>query len=152
MIAKPVVKDKFWIVEDNGNKIATIQAVEKGGFVYVHDTKREPFPSIKVLTKKYNITFSNTKVKLPKEDTHHCYGYPTSGKPYNQIWDVQRKLAIYTKNAKSRSLYCAGYYAVNYGAGLQSEYCPKNITLSRYEFSGPFKTKEELTQFIKAHK
>jgi hypothetical protein len=149
MIAKSVVKNKFWVVEENGKKIATIQATD-AGFVYVHDNEREKFATIKVLTKKYNITFDTARYRPAKEDTHHCYGYPTSSKPYNQIWDVQRKLPIYTKTEKSRSLYCAGYYAIKFGAGYVAEYCPKNITTSRNEFVGPFKTKEQLQEFLAA--
>jgi hypothetical protein len=57
IIAKPVVKNKFWIVEEGGEKIATIQAIEEGGFAYVHDEQRELFPSIKMISKKYNIEF-----------------------------------------------------------------------------------------------
>ena len=152
MIAKPVVKGKFWVVEDNGKKIATIQATEGGNFVYVHDNEREKFPSIKGLSKKYNITFETAKFKPPKEDSHHCYGYPTSGKPHNQIYDVQRKIAIYTKTAKSRSLFCAGYFAIKFNNSWVSEYCPKNITVSRYEFAGPFKTKDELKVFLDSKK
>jgi hypothetical protein len=151
MIAKPVLKNKFWVVEDNGKKIATIQATDVG-FVYVHNDEREKFPSIKGLSKKYNITFETVKFKPPKEDTHHCYGYPTSCKPHNQIYDVQRKLGIYTKTEKSRSLYCAGYFAIKYNDSWVSEYCPKNITINRYKFSGPFKTKDELKVFLNSKK
>ena len=32
--ATPVVKDKFWIVEQDGEKVGNIQAVEEGGFVF----------------------------------------------------------------------------------------------------------------------
>ena len=38
-VAKPVVKNKYWIVESEGNKIATIQAVEGGNVAYVQDNK-----------------------------------------------------------------------------------------------------------------
>ena len=62
--AKPIVDGKFWIVEEAGEKIATIQAVEEGGFVYVHDEARELFPSIKILQKTYNIEF--VKAEKPK--------------------------------------------------------------------------------------
>jgi hypothetical protein len=151
MIAKPVLKNKFWVVEDNGKKIATIQATDVG-FVYVHNDEREKFPSIKNLSKKYNITFENTKFKPPKEDSHHCYGYPTSCKPHNQIYDVQRRLPIFTKTDKSRSLYCAGYYVIKLGGSYVTEYCPKNITISRNEFFGPFKTKDEQKAFINSKK
>ena len=56
-IAKPVVKNKYWIVEEDGNKVATIQAVEEGGFSFVQDNTREKFASIKMISKKYNIEF-----------------------------------------------------------------------------------------------
>jgi hypothetical protein len=58
-IAKPVVKNKFWVVEDHGQKIATIQARDDGGFVYVHDEQREYFPNVKNIKQKYDIKFSN---------------------------------------------------------------------------------------------
>lgn len=142
LLAKPVVKNKYWIVEDSGSKIATIQAIDEGGYAYVHDDQRERFDTIKMLSKKYNIHFDNSKPPKPMV-THDCYGFPASGKPYNQVWDVQRKLPIYSKNLKSKSLYCAGYYVVKFNNSWIREYSPKNITLARYEFFGPFKTVEE---------
>ena len=41
LLAKPVVKNKYWIVEESGNKVATIQAVEGGValFQFVHHTQ-----------------------------------------------------------------------------------------------------------------
>ena len=57
LIAKPVVKNKMWIVESLGTKVGNIMAVDEGGVVYVHDDQREAFPSIKLLQKKYNIEF-----------------------------------------------------------------------------------------------
>ena len=150
MIAKPVVKNKFWIVEDEGQKIATIQAVEQGGFVYVHDSERQRFPSIKVLSSAFNLKFDSSKPAKTKETTA-CYSYPCQGTPHNQIWDVQRRLPLYSKTAKSRSFFCAGYYAIKYSNIWVTEYCPKNITVSRYEYAGPFKTAEEADQYAKAH-
>ena len=36
LLAKTILKNKFWIVEDStNNKVATIQAVEDGSFVFV---------------------------------------------------------------------------------------------------------------------
>jgi hypothetical protein len=142
IVAKPVIKNKYWIVESDGAKIATIQAIEEGGFAYVHDNQREQFPTIKLLSKKYNIVFDNAKpIKI--KVGHECYGFPCSSKPYNQVWDVQRRLPIYSKEIKSKSLYCAGYYAVKFNNAWITEYCPKNITISRYDYFGPFETKDE---------
>ena len=61
-IAKPIVKNKFWIVERDGEKLATIQAIdEDGGYAYVHDDQREVFPTIKLLSSKYNIEFARAE-------------------------------------------------------------------------------------------
>ena len=145
MIAKSVVKNKFWIVEDEGQKIATIQAVDQGGFVYVHASERQRFPSIKMLSTAFNLKFDSTKPAKVKE-AGSCYGFPCTGTAHNQIWDVQRRLPLYTKSAKSRSFFCAGYYAVKYSNIWVTEYCPKSIAIARYEYAGPFKTREQADQ------
>jgi hypothetical protein len=150
LIAKPVIKNKFWVVEDSGQKIATIQAREDGGYAYVHDEQREYFPSVKNLKQKYNIKFG-TAEKIKKENTKTVYGYPISGKAYNQVWDIQRRLPIYSKTPKSKSLLCAGYYLIKLNCTWIEHFCPKNITVGRYEYLGPFKTKDEMNKTLKAH-
>lgn len=147
-IAKPVVKDKFWVVEDQGHRVATIQATVDGGFVYVHDDEREHIPSLKVLKQKYNIKFGPASKPL-KEETVTVYGYPISGRSYNQVYDVQKKLPVYSKTPKSRSMFCAGYYLVKINQAWIENFCPKNITLNRYPYLGPFKTEAEMKQHLK---
>ena len=147
-IAKPVVKDKFWVVEDHGTRVATIQATVDGGFVYVHDDEREHIPSLKVLKQKYNIKFGAAS-KPSKEETVTVYGYPITGRSYNQVYDVQKKLPVYSKTAKSRSMFCAGYYLVKINQAWIEHFCPKNITLNRYPYMGPFKTEQAMKQSLK---
>ncbi len=144
-IAKPVVKNKFWVVEDRGQKIATIQARDDGGFVYVHDNKREYFPTTKLLTKQLNIKFINLIQQQPKLN-NLVYGYPVRGKAYNEVFDVVRKLPIYSKTPKSKSLYCAGYYLILFNGQWTMSFCPKNITLNRYQYLGPYPTQTESEQ------
>lgn len=148
-IAKPVVKNKFWVVEDQGHRVATIQAVEDGGFVYVHDEQRERFASIKLLSKQYNITFDKAAKNSTKAAENHIHGYPTQAKPHNELYDVSRRLPVYTKTAKSKSYFCAGYYIVQYDSHWAKEYCPKLITLNRYSFRGPFATQEQMLQELR---
>jgi hypothetical protein len=148
-IAKPVVKNKFWVVEDQGHRVATIQAVEDGGFVYVHDDQRERFTSIKILSKQYNITFDKVNKKSTKAEGNDIHGYPTQARPHNELYDVTRKLPVYTKTAKSKSYFCAGYYIVQFESHWAKAYCPKLITLNRYPFRGPFATQEEMLQELR---
>jgi hypothetical protein len=139
-IAKPVIKNKFWIVERNGEQCATIQAIDEGGgYAYVHDQLREYFPSIKLLSKKHNIVFSKAE-KAVSVDSNNIYGFPTSSKPHNALFDIQRYLPIYTKSSKSKSFFGAGYYAIKTSSLWTKQFCPKLITLNRYEYCGPFST------------
>jgi hypothetical protein len=150
LIAKTVVKNKFWIVEDQGTKVATIQAVEDGGFVYVHDDERERFATIKLLSKTYNVTFDKTVEKKEKSaESHEVHGFPTSQRAWNVLWDVKHQFPVYTKTSKSKSYYCAGYYVIKFNNGWVKSYCPKFITLNRYEFKGPFKTKAEMQEQLR---
>jgi hypothetical protein len=148
LVAKPVVKNKFWVVENSGEKIATIQARHDGGYVYVHDDQREYFSTVRALKEAYNIKFGSL-TKAPKESKNHVYGFPISGRAFNRVWDVQRKLPVYTKTLKSRSYFCAGYYLIKFNGTWSFAFCPKNITLSRYEFVGPFRTGDEAKQLVK---
>jgi hypothetical protein len=151
LIAKPVVKNKMWIVEAyTGTKVGNIMAIEEGGFVYVHDEQREQFANIKLLSKKYNIVFAKAeKIKKEKQDVYEVYGYPTNNQPHNEVLDVQRYLPIYTKGAKSKSFFCAGYYIIKFSSTWVRAYCPKLITLNRYEYEGPYKTQERMLDAMK---
>jgi len=149
LLAKTILKNKFWIVEDStSNKVATIQAVEDGTFVFVDkQSTRQKFPSIKVLTDQHNIVFDKTRRQKTDTDTQEeIYGYPVSSKPHNIYWDIKHKFAVYTKNKKSKSYFCAGFYTIKFGHGWVKAYCPKLITLNRYPFKGPFQTKLEAVE------
>jgi hypothetical protein len=60
------------------------------------------------------------------------------------MYDVKRKLPLFTKSSKSKSLYCAGYYTIKFEKGWVKSFCPKLITIERYEYRGPFKTELEM--------
>ncbi len=154
LIARPVLKNKYWIVESEGNKVATIQAVEDGGFVYVHDNERERFNTIKLLSKAHNVVFDSTTAKKEKvvNESHEAHGFPVTNKPWNTLWDVKHQFPVYTKTSKSKSFYCAGYYIIKFNNGWVKSYCPKFITLNRYEYQGPFKTKAEMQDALRAAK
>lgn len=150
LIAKPVVKNKMWIVESAGTKVGNIMVVEEGGVVYIHDNQREMFASIKMISAKYNIEFVKAeKPKAVKQESYDVYGFPVTGKPYNEVLDVQRYLPIYTKTNKSKSFFCAGHYIVKFSETWVRATCPKLITLNRYEYQGPFKTVERMSEAMK---
>lgn len=146
LVAKPVVKNKYWIVEDDGQQIATIQAVEDGGFVYVHDDQRERYPSVKVLSKQHNIKFTTSTKKAKAPADNQVYGFPIAGKSFNEVYDVKRRLPIYTKTEKSKSQYCAGYYLIQLNDAWTTAFCPKSISVNRYPYLGPFASEKAMLE------
>jgi hypothetical protein len=136
--AKPIVKNKYWIVEDDGRKIGTVQAADDG-VVLVQDNHRLKYPSIKVLGTAHNIRFvSGQRTQTRSVDS--VYDYPSRGTPYNAIYDLKLRLPLYTTSRKSKSYYCAGYYLVRYENEWIREFCPKKIILQRNQYHGPFAT------------
>jgi hypothetical protein len=127
-----------------------LSKLRTGGVAYVHDEQREVFPSIKLLSKKYNIVFAKAeKPKKEKHEIYEVYGFPTTSNPHNQVLDVQRYLPIYTKTVKSKSFFCAGYYIIKFSNSWVRANCPKLITLNRYEYQGPFKTQDRMLEAMK---
>jgi hypothetical protein len=144
--AKPIVDGKFWIVEQDANKVGVLKLTEQKKFVFsskdtitVFDTKKklfEAFGSNFFVAKK-----SNEEVEDLDREVH---GYPTSSAPYNPMYDVKKHLPLFTKSNKSKSVYCAGYYIIKFDKGWVKSFCPKAITIERYPYKGPFKSELEM--------
>jgi hypothetical protein len=97
-----------------------------------------------------NISFADQQViSTPSKKEHEVHGYSAKNLPFNGIYDLKRKLPIYTKQEKSTSFFCAGYYIINFELGWRPAYCPKLITLTRNEYEGPYKTKLEMKEALR---
>jgi hypothetical protein len=64
------------------------------------------------------------------------------------MYDVRRKLPLFTKSNQSKSLFCAGHYIIKFPKNWVRSFCPKLITIERYPFTGPFKTEEEAKEAL----
>lgn len=137
--AKPILKDKFWIIEQNGSNVGTL-SVSEDQYLYSCDTGTHMYTNTRQLNKALGGKILWTEsISDATESTNIAYEYPTSTKPHNVIWDVKQKLPLFTKSEKSKSLYAAGYYIIRFEKGWVKSFCPKLITIQRYEFKGPFK-------------
>jgi hypothetical protein len=144
--AKAVIKDKFWIVEQNGNKVGTISS-DEGRYVLSSKEGVRVFDSKTQLERKLGKTvFEGTEQKPEVSAEKTACGYPTSAVPYNVIYDVKRKIPLFTKSTSSTSMYCAGYFVLHFNKGWVKSFCPKLNTIEEYEFRGPFKTQLEMKQ------
>ncbi len=144
--ANTVLKNKFWIVEDNGQKIGTLSYNDER-YLYSCNNETCFFDNQKQISKKLGtIHWDDDVTKTIKSSEKIVHNFPTSVTPYNTMYDVQRKLPLFTKSSKSNSLYCAGYYIIHFDKGWVKSFCPKLVTLERYEYKGPFKTDVEMRQ------
>ena len=148
-VAKPVLEDKFWILEDNGQKVGTIRSNEHGVTLTV-GKQNQTFRELEELKQKIKVSFTGKDLVKTETKEYEVHGFPCKTEPFNPIYDLKRKLPLYTKTEGSQSFFCAGYYVVHWEDGSHSpSYCPKLITLSRYGFDGPFKSKMEMQETLR---
>ena len=149
--AKPIVDGKFWIVEQNGEKIGTLHKKENNKFMLSSKDGSSFFGKKEELLKAFGKDFFESKIKttVSAAEVRDVHGYPSSCHPYNPMFNVQKRLPLFTKSPDSKSLYCAGYYTIRFDKGWVKSFCPKLITIERYENRGPFKTEIEMKQVLK---
>lgn len=148
--AKPIIKDKFWIVERDGEKFATLRKNEDNRFILSNKLGVKVYDTKESLTKQFGKDFFVAKILKEADESkpNEIHGFSTSTSPYNSMFDIKRKLPLFTKSEDSKSLYCAGYYVIRFDKGWVKSFCPKLITLQRYEYRGPFKTELEMKQVL----
>ena len=150
--AKVLVPNKHWILESEGTKFATLSKEKKGYSIFCKG-KEIKVHDLNEITERFGITIDEgvlKKEKLSKSEnrTSDIYGFPVNGRAFGPLWNVQKRLPIYAKSSKSKSLYCAGYYVIRFRKGWVKSFCPKLITLERYPFKGPFKTEVEMRSVL----
>jgi hypothetical protein len=140
--AKPLMSDKFWVLEEDGKKIGTLQALDEGYILIMNGAKS--FIQNEELYKKYQIKLEKKAIaKSTKKAENIVFEYPSASVPYNGIWNCNLNLPLYTKKPESKSLHCAGYYIIRFDKGWVETFCPKLVTLNKYPYKGPFKNQVE---------
>lgn len=148
--AKPIIENKFWIVEKDGEKFATLRKNEDNRFILSNELGIKIYDTKESLTRQFGKDFFVAKIVKEADDAepNEVHGYATSTTPHNAMFDIKRTLPLFTKSGDSKSLYCAGYYVIKFDKGWVKSFCPKLITLQRYAYQGPFKTEIEMRQVL----
>jgi hypothetical protein len=145
--AKPVIDGKFWILEDNGNKVGVLQKDVTNKFILTSKDQKLVYKDLKSIEKSFGKNFF-VSAKSKVEHLNEIYGFATNCTPHNPMYDVKKKLPLFTKSNDSKSVYCAGFYAIKFDKGWVRSFCPKLITIQRYEHKGPFKTEIEMRYWL----
>lgn len=151
-VAKPLVKDRFWILSKNGESVGLLNKLNNSHYIVTQNGKKIAFNSKEKLLDKYPLRFIKYKTSNKKNDPiQEIYGYPINSKTgYNITYDLKRKLPLYNKQDNSKCWFCAGHYIIYfYKIGWTTSFCPKLITLDRYKYQGPFKTAEEAKEALR---
>jgi hypothetical protein len=147
LVAKPIVTNKFWVVEQGGVKVGTLHKKDNNKFLISNCNGQTAVGKkddiIQAFGKEFFKKPSKPNTSVSFIEVKDVYGYPSHLYPCNPMFDIQRKLPLFTKNVDSKSVYCAGYYAVKFNKRWVRIFCPKLITLERYQYFGPFKTEQE---------
>lgn len=146
-IAKTLIQNKEWIVQYDRKKIGSISKLKKG-YLFHRNNNKIYFKDIVDLQKNLGIKDIDTSLKksnnLKTTNSLSIYDFPCKTRPHNAVYNLRKRLPIYTKNEKSKCYFCAGYYAIKFKKIWLKSFCPKLITLDRYKHYGPFKNEEDL--------
>lgn len=146
LIAKPIIKNQYWVIIDGDRKVGNVMAEGTGYDVKINGNHKH-YESADEISKFIKIRFepyktNKTKIELPYPE------FPTTAKVYNSMFDIKRKLHLFTKESKSKCYHAAGWYAMNCNGNKQAVFCPKYIFIQRYSYMGPYKTETEANTAI----
>jgi len=146
LIAKPIVKNQYWVVTDGDKKVGNVIA-EGTGFNVNLNGNNTHYKSTTDIKRKARIQFQTLKTNRTAAQLPFAI-YPTTSKVYNSMFDVKHKLHLYTKTLKSKCYHAAGYFVMSQNGEHKVVFCPKYIFVQRYPYHGPFKTEDEAKAVI----
>lgn len=146
--AKTILNNRFWVVEKDGIRIGTI-TINDDKYMFSGNNGVRFFKNKKHIEKNFGTRMFELNKPVHKSTEKVIYGYPTKTIPYNTMYDVKKKIAIYSKSKSSKTFYSAGYYIIRFEKNWAKSFCPKIDTLERYEHKGPFKTEQEMREALR---
>lgn len=142
IVAKTIVPNQFWILQEGNQKIGNIEAGPDGFQVKIKNQIKQ-FKTIRTIKQREQINFETIINKKQEVRHDQVHGFPTTGHAHNAIYDVRHQIPLWTREPRSKSWYAAGWYRVKLNRHWSVVQCPKLITLQRYPYQGPFMTEQE---------
>lgn len=139
IMAKSVIKDKFWILEENAKRVGMMNFKDDN---YIINLNRKEF------TAHDSADLKNLGIEFIKRDLAHgghleVMGYPTDQEEVFNVKEIDG-FPTFTKKAASKSTHVAGWYGIKFKNGWVCTLCPRLTTVKTNTFVGPYKTKMDL--------
>lgn len=147
--AKPVIADKFWILEEDGARIGTLNSIN-GKFVLNRNGVNVELKDKNELS-RFGVTWQVSAREKGRLGLVEVLGYPTDQENAYHI-EEQNKIPTFTKTVKSKVRFAAGHWGIKFPKGWVESFCPKLDTLTNYKNIGPFKSLMELRLAIQREK
>lgn len=142
ILAKPVIKNQYWILKQGDEKIGNIEANDSGYTVKINNAT-QTFKTISMVKQRVGIAFEPMPARTVPRRTDSVHGYPAGCRVFNPMYEVRQHLPLFTKSAKSKSWHAAGWYRIYQNRRWHQVQSPKLITLQRYPYQGPFHSQEQ---------
>ena len=141
IIAKPVIANQYWILHRDNQKVGNIEACDGGYQVKINNSVSQ-YRTIDMAAQRAQIEFV-TGDATADHKPNLVHGYPAAGRVHNAVWNIPLKLPLFTRSAKSKSWFAAGWYSVYRNRTWRTIQDPKLIALQRYQYRGPFQTEQQ---------
>lgn len=139
ILAKSVIKDKFWILEENAKRVGMMNFKDNS---YSINLRRKDY------TVKDAKELKTLGIEFVIRDYTHgghleVMGYPTDQEEVFNVKEIDG-YPTFTKKATSKSVHVAGWYGLKFKNGWICSLCPRLSTIKTNVNVGPFKTKMDL--------
>lgn len=143
ILAKSVIKDKFWILEEDAKRVGMMNFKDEK---YTININRKDYVAQDATDlKKLGIEF--VKRDLKHGGHLEVMGYPTDREEVFNVKEING-LPTFTKKIESKSIHVAGWYGLKFKNGWVTTLCPRLTTVKTNISVGPFKTKMDLKVVI----
>ena len=100
--ANEILKNKFWIIEDadSKTKVGTLSKDNDNRYMYSCDTGSYFYDNKNQVEKTLGeILWTKGSISNKPDVSKEIYKLPTSTTPYNAMFDLKRKFALFTKRS-----------------------------------------------------
>lgn len=150
------ISDVAWLVHQGSNKLGILNKDVQETYFYVTGKELVKFKGEQEVLEHFgNVTLFKEQLgeKLQKPSTYYIKGYEVD---YEEPFAVDENdpdynpdVPLYTKIDGSKIYYAAGYYCINFDKGWKHARGPKYSTLTKYGFTGPYRSELEARQQMK---
>lgn len=139
---KPLT-DNSWLLLADGDRLGLVTEIDHK-LVVMGKLDPKEYDDIHALSRRLGsiVTVEESTVTIKEPVIGDINGFPIKHATHANV--NMDPVPNYTRSAKTKERYAAGYFALKFPQGWTQSYCPRLSTLAEYEYVGPFTTRLEM--------